>query len=68
MNYRICKFHLSSDRAAVIEQHPQASADCDTGTIILRFEEWIGLDARQKIVEAMNTAEINARELSPATH
>jgi len=63
--YRTCQFHLTSDRGAVVEHHPQAKTEFakEQGYIILRFEAWVGEAARDAIVAAMNSAHINAHEL-----
>jgi hypothetical protein len=67
MSSRICRFHLDSSEQAIVEIHPQAAKDCQYGTIVIRFENWVGLEARKKIADAMNAAQINAHELSGRT-
>lgn len=64
-NQRISQFHLSSDRACVVEHHPQAETKFakEQGTVVLRFEAWVADAAKQAIVDAMNAAKIGARDL-----
>lgn len=64
-NQRICQFHLTSTKDAVVEHHPQATSKFakEQGTIVLRFEGWVGPEARQAVVDAMNAAKIGAGDL-----
>lgn len=60
--YRIQRFHLSSERDAVVTPHPQALSKraLEQGYIVLRFEPAASDKLRDRVVELLNGAELLA--------
>jgi hypothetical protein len=65
LRWRIERFHLTSDRAAVVIPHPQAASKVamEQGYVVLRFEPATSDAFRDRVVRALNAADITAPEV-----